>query len=82
MVAGQHYTNWKYTSYNPKYIAVRYFFIKEKIEEGEIEAGYTSTLQKLAFVFTEPLQGDLIRMMRTLLHDLLRRRFGASVLEK
>ena len=55
----------KSTSHRTKHIAVRYFFIKEKIEEGEIEVEYTPTLQMLADMFTKPLQGELFRVMRT-----------------
>ena len=55
----------KSTSHRTKHIAVRYFFIKEKIDEGEIEVEYTPTLQMLADMFTKPLQGELFRVMRT-----------------
>jgi hypothetical protein len=55
----------KSTSHRTKHIAVRYFFIKEKIDEGEIDVEYTPTLQMLADMFTKPLQGELFRVMRT-----------------
>ena len=55
----------KSTSHRTKHIAVRYFFIKEKIEEGEIKVEYTPTLQMLADMFIKPLQGELFRVMRT-----------------
>ena len=55
----------KSTSHRTKHIAVRYFFIKEKIDEGEIEVEYTPTLQMLADMFTKPLQEELFRVMRT-----------------
>ena len=32
------------TSHRTKHIAARYFFIKEKIDEGEIKVEYTPTL--------------------------------------
>ena len=53
------------TSHRTKHIAVRYYFIKEKIDEGEIDVEYTPTLQMLADMFTKPLQGELFRVMRT-----------------
>ena len=54
------------TSHRTKHIAVRYYFIKEKIDEGEIAVEYVPTLQMLADMFTKPLQGELFRMMRSL----------------
>ena len=47
-----------------KHIAIRYFFIKEKIDEGEIEMEYTPT-QMLPDMFTKRLQGELFGTMRT-----------------
>ena len=55
----------KSTSHRTKHIAVRYFFVKEKINEGEIDVEYTSTLQMLADMFTKPLHGELFRDVRT-----------------
>ena len=55
----------KSTSHRTKHIAVRYFFMKEKIDEGEIEVEYIPTLQMLADMFTKPQQGELFRVMRT-----------------
>ena len=53
----------KSTSHRTKHIDVWYFFIKEKIDEGEIEVEYTSTLQMLADMFTKLLQRELFRVM-------------------
>ena len=53
------------TSHRTKQIAVRYHFLKEKIDEGEIAVEYLPTLQMLADMFTNPLQGELFRMMRS-----------------
>jgi len=53
------------TSHRTKHIAVRYHFLKEKIDEGEIAVEYLPTLQMLADMFTKPLQGELFRMMRS-----------------
>ena len=54
----------KSTSHRTKHIAVRYFFIKEKIDDGEIEMEYTPTLQMLVEMFIKPQQGELFRVMR------------------
>ena len=53
------------TSHRTEHIAVSYLFIKEKIDEGEIEVEYTPTLQMLAGMFTKLLQGEHFRVMRT-----------------
>ena len=55
----------KPTSHDTKHIAVRYFFIKEKIGEGKIKVEYTSTLQVLADMFTKILQRKLFKFMHT-----------------
>ena len=39
--------NGKSTSHRTKHISARHFFIKEKIDEGEIEVENTPTLQML-----------------------------------
>ena len=49
----------KSTSHRTKHIAVRYFFIKEKVDEGDIDVEYTLMLQMLANMFTKPLQVEL-----------------------
>ena len=55
----------KSTSHRTEHIAVRYFFIKKKTDEDEIDVEYTPTLQMLADMFTTPLQWELFRVMRT-----------------
>eukprot|EP01040_Poterioochromonas_malhamensis_P013796 gene13796-15214_t len=49
--------NGKSTSERTKHINVRYHFIKDKIESGEIEVQYMSTDQMIADVLTKPLPG-------------------------
>ena len=56
------------TSHKTKHIADRYFFIKKKIDKGEVEVEYTPSLQMLANMFTKPLQGELFRVVRTKVH--------------
>ena len=46
----------KFTSHMTKHIAVGYLFIKEKIDEGQIEMEYTTILK--------PIQIELFRVMR------------------
>ena len=47
----------KSTSHRTKHIAARYFFIKEKIDEEEIEVEIKPTRQMLANMVIEPLKG-------------------------
>ena len=47
---------WASTAHRTKHIAVRYFYIKEKIDECEIEVEYIPTLKMLAGMFIMPLQ--------------------------
>ena len=56
----------KSTSHSTKHIAIRHFFIKVEIDEGVFKVGYTLTLQMLVDNFTKPLQGELFRVMRTM----------------
>ena len=55
----------KSTSHSTNHFTVRYFFIKEKIYEREIELEYTPTPPMLADIFTEPQQEELFGVMRT-----------------
>ena len=47
-----------------KHIHARYFFIKDKIDSGEIEVLYCPTKEMRADVNTKPLQGSPFRTMR------------------
>jgi hypothetical protein len=49
--------NGKSTSERTKHINIRYHFIKDKIENGEIDLQYMSTDQMIADVLTKPLPG-------------------------
>jgi len=47
-----------------KHLAIRYFFIKDRMDSGEVELQHLGTKEMLADFFTKPLQGDLFRKMR------------------
>ena len=49
-----------------KHIKVRYFFVKDKIEKGEVEVKYFST-EMWSDVLTKPLQGEKFRKMGSML---------------
>jgi len=55
------------TSERTRHIKVRYFFIKEAIDNNEIVLQYLPTDQMLADILTKPLQGEKFRGLRKLL---------------
>ena len=55
------------TSERTKHIHVRYFFIKDAVERGEIKIVYKPTGQMVADLLTKPLQGEQFRRLRALL---------------
>ena len=59
-LAARGYSN----SARTKHIAIRYFFVKDRIDAGEIEIEHLGTAQMLADYLTKPLQGELFRRMR------------------
>jgi histone deacetylase 1/2 len=50
-----------------RHIAIRFFWVKDRIEAGEIEIEHMPTADMIADVMTKPLQGELFRKMRRLL---------------
>ena len=54
---------------NSRHIDIRYFFIKDRIEKGEVTVAYCPTELMLADFYTKPLQGSLFNFFR-------RRRMG------
>ena len=44
---------------NSRHIHIRYFFVKDRLDKGEVEVLYCPTEQTLADFFTKPLQGAL-----------------------
>ena len=60
------------TSERTRHISIRYFFIKDRVDRGELSIEYTPTGDMVADILTKPLQGDLFRRMRAALlnwHD-------------
>jgi hypothetical protein len=45
-------------------VAIRYFFVKDRIDSGEIVVEHMPTGLMIADIMTKPLQGDLFRKMR------------------
>ena len=49
------------------HVKVRYFFMKEQIDNGEIVIKHTATEEMIADILTKPLQGRLFTRLRSLL---------------
>ena len=52
------------TSERTRHVNVRYFFIKDRMEKGEIKINYLPTSEMIADILTKPLQGELFRKLR------------------
>jgi hypothetical protein len=52
------------TSDRTRHIHIRYFFVKDRVNSGEVKIEYKHTKMMLADLLTKPLQGDLFRVMR------------------
>jgi hypothetical protein len=49
------------TTGNSRHVHIRYFFMKDRVDKGEVDLQYCPTLEMLADFFTKPLQGSLFR---------------------
>ena len=58
------------TSEKSRHIAIRYFWVADRIESGEVLLEYLRTEDMIADIFTKPLQGALFRKMRSLLLNM------------
>ena len=54
-----------------RHIDIRYFFIKDRIEKGEINLIYCPTNEMIADFFTKPLQGGLFTKFRDLIMGIV-----------
>ena len=52
------------TSSNTRHINIRYFFIKDRVDQAELKIEYLPTEDMIADFFTKPLQGELFRKLR------------------
>ena len=55
------------TAERTRHINIRYFFIKDRVETGELEIIYLPTKEMIADILTKPLQGSLFSKLRRLL---------------
>lgn len=58
------------SSKRTKHINVRYFFIADRIADGDLCVAYCPTLEMIADYFTKPLQGKLFIKLRDLIMNL------------
>jgi len=57
------------TSAKTRHIGIRYFWVHDRIQSGEVVLEYLATEDMTADILTKPLQGALFRKMRALLLD-------------
>ena len=48
-----------------KHIAIRYHFLKDKVNEGEVKLEYIPTTKQVADIFTKPLPKDVFEYLRS-----------------
>ena len=58
------------TSSRTKHINIRYFFVKDRVESGEVVIKYLPTEEMVADMMTKPLQGTLFRKLRARLLNM------------
>ena len=58
------------SSKRTKHIQIRYFFIKDKVDAGDIEIKYCPTEDMRGDYFTKPVQGNLFTKLRSLLMNI------------
>ena len=57
----------KASSERSRHIAIRYFWIKERVDEGEIKIEHLATELMPANILTKPLQGEQFKAERFML---------------
>ena len=50
-----------------RHVNIRYFFIKDRVDKGEVDITYCPTGQMLADFFTKPLQGSLFKKFKSVI---------------
>ena len=60
--------NGKSNSARTRHIAIRFFFIADRVKTGEVKIEYMKTGNMLADILTKPLQGQLFLKLRGMLY--------------
>jgi len=55
------------TSSRTKHISIRYFFVTDRVQAGEVTLRHKPTEEMVADLLTKPVQGELFRYLRNLL---------------
>ena len=58
------------TSARTKHVSIRYFFVKDRIANGEIEIMYKRTEDMIADYFSKPLQGETFKRLRAIILNI------------
>jgi hypothetical protein len=56
--------NGQSNSERTRHIAIRFFFVKDRVESGEIVVEHLGTEHMIADILTKPLQGEMFRRLR------------------
>jgi hypothetical protein len=56
--------NGKSNSERTRHIAIRFFFVSDRVKSNEIKIEYMATGEMLADILTKPLQGNLFKKLR------------------
>ena len=59
------------SSERTRHIHIRHFFIKDRIDSGEVKLKYLPTEEMIADILTKPLQGALFRKLRGKLMNIV-----------
>lgn len=59
--------NGRSNSDRTRHINIRFFFIKDRVDAGELTIQYKPTADMIADILTKPLQGELFRRLRAAL---------------
>ena len=59
------------TSERTRHIGLRYFFVKDRVDSGEVTIQYLPTENMIADILTKPLQGSLFRRLRNELMNIV-----------
>jgi hypothetical protein len=57
-------SNGKSTSNRTKHINIRYFWLKDRVDQGEVKLDYCPTEDMVADILTKPLQGAQFLKLR------------------
>ena len=52
------------TSERTRHVNIRYFFIKDRVNSGDLKLEYLPTSEMIADILTKPLQGEAFRVLR------------------